>query len=166
MSQIEPDFPPAEVWVGDLDQYFDRLEQTVNQLDVELEDFIVVTAAGNFKELEPVTGRVQRTLSDLESLLEQRSNLLMRLVQDGQRPRSIRAFLRYKGDSIRLDRARSLALRIEQQRRRTITIFTAHYWMYDTTREVLRMITNPGPNPGTYGVKVRSQGGGLLDEAA
>ena len=150
----------------EVDAYFDRLEDTLDQVDQNLQTFMSVTAAGSFKELDPVTAQLQASLADLESLLDQRGGLLLRLTTNGVRPKSLRQFHKDTGDQQRGERAAMLATRIETQRQRTITIFTAHYWMYETTRDVIRLITNPGPNPGTYGMKVRSQGGGLLDEAA
>ena len=150
----------------DIDQYFDRLEDAIAHLEGQLLGFQAVTAAADFKQLENSSTELAASLSNLESLLDQRGTLLLRLVDDGRRPKSLRAYLKDTGDRERFERAEFLAAKVEQQRQRSITIFTAHYWLHDTTQQIIRMIINPGPNPGTYGTKVRSQGGGLLDEAA
>lgn len=151
---------------ADIDAYFDRLDESIELVDLHFQAFQTATASGDFKQLEPVTLELQGALATLENLLDQRGSLLLRLTSDGKRPKSLRQYLKQIGDEDRLQRADMLAQQIELQRQRSITVFTAHYWMFETTREVIRMITNPGPNPGTYGMKVRSHGGGLFDEAA
>lgn len=151
---------------SDIDNYCDRLEDAIDQLESQLLTFQALTAAAEFKQLEVAANELATLLANLESLLDQRGTLLLRLADNGKRPKSLRAYLKAAGDQERLQRAEQLARQIEQQRQRTIAIFTAHYWMHETTQQIIRMIINPGPNPGTYGIKIRSQGGGLFDEAA
>lgn len=161
MSVIDP-----ASMLNDIDNYFDRLEDAITQLEEQLLGFQSLTAAAEFTQLETSATELATSLADLEALLDQRGTLLLRLADDGKRPKSLRAFLKSSGDRERLERAEQLAAKVEQQRQRSITIFTAHYWLHETTQQIIRMIINPGPNPGTYGIKVRSHGGGLFDEAA
>jgi predicted RNase H-like nuclease (RuvC/YqgF family) len=149
-----------------IDRYFMDLEDSVAELQDCLDEISNRTVERKFEDLQPIIDRMPTAIANLELMLDQRGKLLSELNQDGRRPKSLRAFLRGIGDTDRLLVAESIAERIEAQRRRAVTVFTAHYWLFETTRDVVRILTSRGPNPRTYGPQARGQGGGLLDEAA
>jgi hypothetical protein len=161
MATVETDGVLVEI-----DHYMNQLDAAVDRLEECLDGLQQRTGEGKFDELEPIVARMPAAVAELETLLDNRGALLLRLGGDGPRPKSLRGYLKQSRQADRLQRADRLAAHIERQRRRCVSVFTAHYWMFETTRQIIRVITNPGPNPGTYGPQTRSGGGGLLDKAA
>jgi hypothetical protein len=152
--------------LAEIDRYFEELETTVDAIDACLTAFRQKTAVGQFDAFEPIISDTIAANAALETMLDRRGALLLRLASDQFRPKTLRIYLREFHEYERLRTAENLAARIEQQRRLSIAVFTAQYWHFDATRDIVRIITSPGPNAGTYGTKVYTRGGGLLDEAA
>ena len=155
-----------EASLAEIDRYFEELEVTVDTMDACLTAFQQKTASGQFDTFEPIINDTVAANAALETMLDRRGALLLRLASEEFRPKSLRTYLREIHEYERLRVAENLAARIEQQRRLSISVFTAQYWHFDATRDIVRIITSPGPNAGTYGTKVHSRGGGLLDETA
>lgn len=158
-------------WLEIVDRYFDNLESTLDALNESVEDFRALMTDGRFAEFARPTAALQKLVVELEASLDHRSRLLGQVTLEGSRPRSLRAALSRLDDRVRLLRAEELTQRIGEERLRAVVQFVAQFHLAETGKDLVRILTRSGPDPGIYGAGMRmltpkSTGGGLMDEAA
>lgn len=153
-------------WKQAVAAYLTRLEGAVEALAQALDDFELCIAAGNFNALAQPAEATAAASAELESLLDARSELLKAGSPDGPRGRSLRGLLKQHQEPEMLAICERVSERIEEQRVRTISNFVTHFHLAETSKVLVRVLTRSAADPGTYGAKPRSTGGGLLDEAA
>lgn len=153
-------------WTDSVEVYLQRLDAAVDSLAAALDDFDARTAEGGFDALDQPAAATADAAAQLERLLDERAALLAETKIDDQRGRSLRSVLEQIGQSDLLASAERIARRIEEQRLRTITSFVTQFHLAETGQQLIRIMTRSHADPGTYGPKARSVGGGLLDEAA
>lgn len=153
-------------WITSVESYLHRLDGAVNSLAIALDDFDAHTAEGNFNALgEPATATAEAAAS-LEALLDERAALLAQTESDGRRARSLRGALESSGRDDLVASCEHIGARIEEQRLRSIRSFVTQFHLAETGQQLVRILTRSQSDPGTYGPKAKSVGGGLLDEAA
>ncbi len=168
-NSVSIDLP--EGWLELVDRYFDNLENTLNALNESVDDYRALMVAGRFADFARPTAVMQQLVVELESSLDHRTHLLGQVASEGSRPRTIRGVLKSLDDGVRLLRAEELSTRIGEERLRAVVQFVAQFHLAETGKDLVRILTRSGPDPGTYGAGMRmltpkSSGGGLMDEAA
>lgn len=159
-------------WMDAVAAYLKRLDQAVGALSAALDQIEALTAEGGFDALSDPAVATGEASAKLESLLEERAELLALSQVEGRRGRSLRSVLEHYGEDELLVECERIAGRIEAQRVRTISSFVAHFHLAETSKVLVRILTRSGSDPGTYagpgaqGAPKRITGGGLLDEAA
>ncbi|WP_164104625.1 hypothetical protein [Candidatus Laterigemmans baculatus] len=158
-------------WIDAVAAYLKRLDLAVGALAAALDRFEALPAlTGEGDPSEPAVATAEAS-AQLESLLEERAELLAGSRVEGRRGRSLRTVLEHCGEAELLQECERIAARIEEQRVRTISSFVTHFHLAEASKDLVRILTRSGSSPGTYAGPgaIRAQGyagGGLLDEAA
>ena len=157
----------SEAWLDTVDRYLHQLGESLDQVNFCGDLFIEQTANGDFQSLGDTTDKLLSATQSLEALLQTRGEILQAATPaGGTRPRSLRTALTQAGDNQRLELAETLAKRVEQARRQSVTLFVTQFQLFETSEMILSKMLNRGPDPGTYGPAPKRRGGGLLDDAA
>jgi hypothetical protein len=161
----------ADEWLVELDDYFDSLEASLEQLGDCFLEFHQLTVSGDFQHLERPTQKLRESLPRLEELLDQRTQLLLRATHGHARPRSLVKVLQQRDENDRLVRAKRLGDALQSLKYQATSQFVTHFHLAELGKELIQVLTRSGPQPGTYalgGQATRSSmgGGGLINEAA
>lgn len=161
----------SDEWLIELDAYLDSLEETLEQLGDCFGEFHRLTVSGAFQQLERPAQRLKESLPQLEQLLDQRTQLLLRASQGKVRPRSLVKVLEQLDASERLARARRLADALQYLKFQATSQFVTHFHLTELGKELIQVLTRSGPQPGTYAIggqatRNAAGGGGLINEAA
>lgn len=156
----------TEEWLVQVDGYLDRLETTTDRLQDQLAELGRNTGNVKTNLHQQLTTEVAESVQELQSLLEGRRELLADFAADDPRRVSLREALRRSQQPQRYERAQQLADQIEEVRLAALTLFVVQFQMFETSKQILRCILKPETDPGGYGHRTVSTGGGLLDEAA
>ncbi len=155
-----------EEWLEYLDQYFDRLERTIDALEDHLLTINECTRTGAHAKQQQAVDAMTETLRTLEKLQQERTGLLSSFASKDLRRLSLQEVLKRGGEYQRSERSKELAERIENVRTESLSLFVVQFQLFESTKAVLKAFMASQTDPGGYGQRTVYQGGGLLDEAA
>lgn len=155
-----------EQWLEFLDQYFERLEQTIDTLEDHLLTINHCTRKGMHVKQQQTVEAMTQTLSTLETLQQERQGLLSSFAANDIRRMSLQEALKRGGEYHRSERAKELAERVENVRSESLSLFVVQFQLFETTKAIMKAFMASQTDPGGYGQRTVYHGGGLLDEAA